>query len=126
MRWSWPGSKVISVIDGDTFDAQVNRDLGFGGVATYPIRLRLNRINAPKVSTTNGKATRERVIALLATAPTVHLDTIKPYKFGGPADQRGEYMVEVTLADGTNLSDVLVTEGLAVYWDGNGPRPADT
>lgn len=124
--WLWPESKVVAVIDGDTFDALVKRDLGFGGVATYPIRLRLNRINTPKVSSSNGKLARERATALLTASPAIHLETIKPYKFGGPADQRGEYMAEVTLPDGGNLSDLLVAEGLAVYWDGNGPRPADS
>jgi hypothetical protein len=32
-------------------------------------------------------------------------------------------MAEIVLPDGRNLSDVLVDLGLAVRWDGTGPRP---
>lgn len=123
--WSWPASKVVRVIDGDTIDVQVTRDLGFGGSATFPIRLRLNRINAPKLSSAKGKAACARVAALLV-AGTVDLVTVKPYKFGGPDDQRGEFMAEITLPDGRNLSDVLIAERLATAWDGQGTRPADS
>jgi endonuclease YncB( thermonuclease family) len=121
--WSWPASKVKRVIDGDTIDMLVTRDLGFGGTATYPVRVRLNRVNAPKAASARGRAARDRVTALL-TGP-VDLVTVKPYKYGGPEDQRGEYMAEITLPDGRNLSDVLVAEGLAVPWSGQGARPAD-
>lgn len=124
--WSWPGSRIVRVIDGDTVDAQVSRDLGFGGTATFPVRLRLNRINAPKVSTARGRAARDRVALLLGGAETITLATIRPYKYGGPEDQSGEYMAEVTLPDGRNLSDVLVADGLAVHWTGEGPRPSDS
>jgi len=122
--WSWPNSRVVKVVDGDTLDALVTRDLGFGGVATFPVRLRLNRINAPKLSTTRGRAACARVAALLL-GQAVDIVTVKPYKYGGPDDQRGEYMAEVTLPDGRNLSDVLVAEKLATAWDGQGARPAD-
>lgn len=121
--WEWPDSRVQRVVDGDTFDAIVVRDLGFGGLVAFPVRLRLNRVNAPKVSTARGRAARDRVVALVGSV--VDLETVKPYKYSGPADAAGEYMAEVTLPDGRNLSDVLVGEGLAVYWDGVGPRPSD-
>jgi len=123
-EWAWPASKVVKVIDGDTLDVLVSRDLGFGGFATFPVRLRLNRINAPKLSTARGIAARTRVEALL-DAGVVDLVTVKPYKYGGPKNQRGEFMAEVTLPDGRNLSDVLVDQQLAAYWDGQGARPAD-
>jgi endonuclease YncB( thermonuclease family) len=124
-RWLWPGSTVVRVVDGDTFDALVHRDLGFGGQAVLPVRLRLNRINAPKGSTEAGKAATARVGIELGLRATVDLETINPYKYGGPKDMTGEWMAEVTLPDGVNLSDLLVEAGLAVYWDGQGPRPAD-
>ncbi len=124
-QWSWPASKVVKVIDGDTVDVLVTRDLGFGGAATFPIRLRLNRINTAKVTSAKGRAARDRVAELLASN-VVDLVTVKPYKFGGPEDQRGEYMAEVTLPDGRNLSDVLVQEKLATSWNGQGARPDDS
>jgi len=117
---------VVKVVDGDTIDVLVTRDLGFGGVVTFPVRLRLNRINTPKLSTARGRASCARVAELLAGAGgVVDLVTVKPYKYGGPEDQRGEFMAEVTLPGGRNLSDVLVAEKLATHWDGQGPRPAD-
>jgi len=32
-------------------------------------------------------------------------------------------MAEITLPSGENLSDLLVSKGYAVYWNGQGPRP---
>jgi hypothetical protein len=52
----------------------------------------------------------------LVTDP-VHITTVGPYKYGD------EWQAELVLADGRNLSDALVDLGLAVYWDGHGPRP---
>jgi endonuclease YncB( thermonuclease family) len=121
--WQWPGTLIVKVIDGDTVDALVTRDLGFGGKVTFPVRLRLNRINAPKVSTIAGRKTRARVLELMAGP--VDVTTVKTYKYGGPDDQVGEYMAEITLPDGSNLSDLLVAERLAVPWDGEGTRPQD-
>lgn len=122
--WEWPNTELIRVVDGDTIDVLLTRDLGFGGVATFPVRLRLNRINAPKVSSDKGEAARARVVEVIG-AQRVMVTTVKSYKYGGPDDELGEYMAEVRLPNGTNVSDLLVTEELAAYWDGKGPRPED-
>lgn len=123
-EWRWPGSRISRVIDGDTVDTQLTRDIGFGGRVTFPARLRLARINAAKAKSPAGLSATAMVITLTGGAP-LDIITLKPYKYGGPVDYTGEYMAEVVLPDGRNLSDVLVAEGLAVYWDGSGPRPAD-
>jgi endonuclease YncB( thermonuclease family) len=123
--WPWPGSRIIDVIDGDTVDALVERDLGFGGRVLFPVRLRLARLNTAKASTARGKRARDRV-RQLTEGVVCDITTVKPYKYGGPQDRAGEYMAEVVLPDGSNLSDLLIREGLAVFWDGQGPRPADT
>jgi endonuclease YncB( thermonuclease family) len=115
MDWDWPGSTIVRVIDGDSLVAEVHRDLGFNGVATFRQKLRLNRINAKPAKTPEGKQATAAVIGLV-TDP-VHIVTVGPYKFGD------EWMAEVTLPDGRNLSDVLVGLRLAVPWDGTGPRP---
>ncbi len=122
--WRWPASRIARVVDGDTVDAEVTRDVGFGGRVTFPVRLRLARINAAKASSPAGLSATARVIAL-TSGVLVDILTIRPYKYGGPADYAGEYMAEVVLPDGRNLGDVLVAEGLAVHWDGQGARPAD-
>lgn len=121
MSWWWPGSRLVRVVDGDTLDAQVTRDLGFGGSASFTVRLRLNRINCPPAYTDVGKAATAFATNCL-TARTFDLETLKPYKYGGPDTSPGEWMAEVTLPTG-NLSDLIVTAGLAVYWSGEGPRP---
>jgi endonuclease YncB( thermonuclease family) len=82
-------------------------------------RMRLNRINAAAKATVRGKAAtvfaRQQMEGV-----TVHIVTTGAYKYGD------EWMAEVTLSDGRNVSDMLVDAGLAVYWNGKGPRPADT
>jgi endonuclease YncB( thermonuclease family) len=123
--WSWPAAEVVRVIDGDTLDMKVTRDLGFGGSASFVVRLRLNRINAPALSTVAGKASAAYLEQLLPAGVAVPLTTVKPYKYGGPGDSPGEWMAEVTSPAGGNVSDLMVSTLMAVYWDGQGPRPAD-
>jgi endonuclease YncB( thermonuclease family) len=119
-RWLWPGSSCVRLIDGDSLIAEVKRDLGFHGTATFTQRLRLNRINAPKLSSAAGKDAASKLSALLTQNHGLLLiETLNPYKYGD------EWMAEITLPGGTNVSDWMVTSGYAVYWDGTGPRPAD-
>lgn len=121
-EWSWPDTVIARVLDGDTVDAMVTRDLGFQAAATFPVRLRLNRINAEPAETDKGKQCKARVLALTAGAK-VTVITGKGYKYGAPDGKTGEWMAEILLPGGGNLSDRLVTEQLAVYWNGQGPRP---
>lgn len=123
--WSWPGSRIVRLVDGDTLDVAVTRDVGFGGTLTYSVRLRLARINAPAKASAAGKAAAAFLAGLLPVGGVVDLVTVKPYKYSGPADAVGEYMAEITLPDGRNVSDVMVSSGHAVWWDGAGPRPGD-
>jgi endonuclease YncB( thermonuclease family) len=117
--WRWPDSTVTRVIDGDTFVARLARvvDIGFHGTSTtvFEQRLRLNRIDAARASTPQGRLAA-RVLAD-RTVDRVLIETVGPYKY------RDEWMAEVTLPDGSNLSDLLVAEGHAVYWNGVGARP---
>jgi len=115
--WTWPGSVVKRVIDGDSFVATVTRDLGFHGTASFDVKLRLNRINCPPASTVDGQAATSATAVMLMGTPTVLIDTVKSYKFGD------DWMAEVTLPTGRNVSDELVAQGHAVFWDGTGPRP---
>jgi endonuclease YncB( thermonuclease family) len=122
--WVWPNARLVRVVDGDTVSFLLDRDIGFEARVTFPVRLRLARINAPALSSPAGKAARDRVVALLAVTPLT-VTTLRAYKYSAPEGESGDYMAEVVLPDGTNLSDTLVTEGHAVYWDGAGPRPHD-
>lgn len=115
--WLWPGSLITRVVDGDSLTARLTRDLGFHGTATFEVKLRLNRINAPAVNTDTGKIAGGALVALFPADVHVNIETTKAYKYGD------EWMAEITLADGTNVSDWMVTGGYAVYWNGQGPRP---
>ena len=117
--WSWPGSTVVRVIDGDSLVAQVTRDIGFHGSVTFQQKLRLNRINAPKLASPAGQIARSWLLAATTQPSPVKIDTVGAYKYGD------EWMAEITLPDGRNVSDEMVKAGNAVYWDGQGPRPAD-
>ncbi|MGK5677511.1 hypothetical protein [Actinoplanes sp. URMC 104] len=121
--WDWPDTRIERVIDADTVDAMVTRDLGFGATATFPVRLRLNRIDAYKDTSAKG-VLGARLVEGRTRDVLVNATTVKPYKYGGPKERAGEWMVEIVLPDGTNLSDLLVSKKLAIYWDGEGPRPA--
>lgn len=125
--WDWPAARVTRVIDGDTLDAEVTRDLGFGGRASFTVRLRLNRINAPALTSAAGRAARDWLVQKLNpdTGWLWDITTLKPYKYGGPQASPGEWMAEVTHLGTGNVADVMVAAGHAVYWDGAGPRPAD-
>ena len=117
IAWLWPGSTITRVVDGDSVVARVSRDIGFHGVTTFEQKLRLNRINCPPAGTDVGDAATAFVVAKVTPGVIVDIETVKPYKYGD------EWMAEVTLPDGSNLSDALVAAGLALYWNGTGPRP---
>lgn len=119
--WSWPNARVTRIIDGDSFVACLTRDIGFHGQVQFDQKLRLNRVNTPPVKTPAGKSAAAFFEALVrasdAASPPLLIETVKPYKYGD------EFMAEVTLPDGRNVSDVMVLSGGATYWNGLGPRP---
>jgi len=116
VSWLWPASTVTRIIGGDSLVARGTRDIGVHGVLTFDVKLRLNRINASPAKTPEGAAATT-ALTLLVTGVTLLIETVGPYKYGD------EWVAEITLPDGRNVSDVLVAEGVAVHWDGHGPRP---
>lgn len=111
---------VTRVIDGDSIEAQLTKDIGFHGSVTFRQKLRLNRINAPDIKSVHGQDAKRYLEELVKpNMSLVFIETVKPYKYGD------EWMAEITLADGRNVSDDLVANAMAVYWDGTGPRPSD-
>jgi endonuclease YncB( thermonuclease family) len=120
--WLWPNSTITRIKDGDSFVARVTRDIGFHGTLTFDVTLRLNRINTPPLKTVPGKEALNHFTDLVRNGPgipsvPVLIETVKAYKFGD------EWVAEVTLPDGRNVSDELVKAGVALYWDGKGERP---
>lgn len=119
-RWDYPGSILVRAVDGDTFVAQVSRSLDFGfHILIPPVavqKFRLNRCNAAPNTTPSGQGAAARLAELLAARP-FDLTSVGPYKFGD------EWMAEVMLADGRNVSDVMIAEQWAAPWTGQGPAP---
>lgn len=104
---------IDRVIDGDTLVASV--DLGFH-VWLRNQTLRVLGINARELTQPGGPEARDNLTAIIG--PTVTLTSIKPDKYGG------RMLAFITLADGTDLSALLVATGWAATWDGTGPKPS--
>lgn len=109
-------AKITRVVDGDTFDAEV--DLGFG--IKFKERFRLARVDTPETYGVK-KDSVEYKAGLLAKQRfeylknTYHWCTIKTSK--DKKGKYGRYIAEVIFdhKNPFNLSDHLVEEGLAEY-----------
>jgi endonuclease YncB( thermonuclease family) len=94
--------------DGDTLRVVV--DLGMQ--ISVRTAFRLARINAPELNTKAGPAARDFLRSLWPWGVSLPVQT-----FIDPTDKYGRWLVEVTLPDGSNLSDRMVAAGHAVYRD---------
>lgn len=99
-------AKVLRVVDGDTYDMEV--DLGFG--IKFNARFRLNGVDTPE--TWRPKSDGEREHGERATARVKELIegkyvTVYSHKLG----IYGRYSADVYLADEKNLADLLIREG---------------
>lgn len=97
---------IIEVHDGDTCTAVL--DLGFRLTAT--LKLRLNRIDAPELTTPEGKAARDYLRLLMHD-----VDAVQTYK--DPRDKYGRWLAELYAGD-VNVNDRMVQDGQARYYDG--------
>lgn len=100
-------AKVVRVVDGDTYDMEV--DLGFG--IRFQARFRLRDVDTPE--TWRPKSDAEREHGERATARVKELIegkevTIYSHKLG----IYGRYSADVYLTGGINLADLLREEGL--------------
>lgn len=113
MKYTYSAT-ITDVTDGDTIRADI--DLGFN-TTIKRLRIRLNRINAPEHSTPDGAAAALYLRTIALGAPCV-VTTLKDR-----TEKYGRYLGEITIDGFGNLSDLLVSKGHAVYWDGHGARP---
>ena len=93
--------------DGDTLRVRV--DLGMQ--VERHTKIRLHRINAWELTDPRGIAARDAVVDLWPYGTRCRINT-----FIDPTDKYGRWLADVTLADGTNLSDRLVLAGHAIYY----------
>jgi len=100
-------AKVIRVIDGDTFEAEI--DCGFSITVTQTLRLR--GIDTPEtwrprneLEREHGQQAKELVESLISDREVVIL-THKTGKYG-------RYIADVILENGMNLTDILIENNM--------------
>lgn len=103
---------IIKITDGDT--AKLSADLGFG--ITAKITIRWLGINAPELTTPEGKTARDALNAKLPPGIVCTITTVKDPSLS--KEKYGRYLATFTLADGTNVNEWLVKSGYAVPYDG--------
>lgn len=101
-----------------------DEDLGFNihiisgvGVVLKRQSVRLLGCNAPELATPAGKAALAFLETVLHVGDTVTIVSESWDKYGGRVD------APVTLADGRDLTQVMIAAGHAAPWDGQGPKP---
>lgn len=95
-------AKVVRVVDGDTAHLMV--DLGFS--ILHKVIARLARINTPEKHQPRYQEATDHLRMLLAEGEAVHLHVVQK-------DRYGRYVAEITKADGTNPSDLMLESQLA-------------
>ncbi len=109
-------AKLIRVVDGDTIDAEI--DLGFK--IFIKERIRFAGIDTPESRTRNkhekswGLAAKSRVIDLLGGDNSDFILTTELQKKG----KFGRILGSIVLYDGTEVSAVLLSEKLAIPYEG--------
>lgn len=112
-------AQLDRVVDGDTL--HVRCDLGLR--LTYAMDVRLRGCNADEKTTPSGQAATTFATSWLANnADQDGWLTVTTHK--NPEDPHGRWMADVTNLDGSkSLAVDLIAAGLAVVWDGHGPKP---
>lgn len=101
-------AKIVKVIDGDTVDAVL--DLGF--YMSAKLRLRLNGINTPELTSQDVReASNARQAKMILASLVESKDVLlKTYK----ADKYGRWLADIILDDGLNVNNYLLESNLAV------------
>jgi endonuclease YncB( thermonuclease family) len=127
---------VVNIHDGDTIDVSIvliqsrmhrahpDVDLGFNvhsvdheGVVLERQSVRLLGCNAPELATPAGKDALAFLETVLHVGDVVTLFSHGWDKYGGRIDG------QITLADGRDLTQVMIGAGHAAPWDGQGAKP---
>ena len=98
--------KVFNVVDGDTFDVEV--DLGFK-IATKQ-RIRIAHVDTPERGQEN-YAEAKKLVEDLTLNKNVFLRTSKPSKWG-------YYLAEVITETGQDVAQVLISQNLGQKYEG--------
>jgi endonuclease YncB( thermonuclease family) len=94
-------------IDADTVDLRV--DLGFS--VYHKLRFRLARINAPERGQEGHAPALDVAIRIAPVGAAVFVESYR-------GDKYGRWVGEVTSMQGVNVSSVMLTEGVAAFYQG--------
>lgn len=128
------GALVTDVHDGDTltvdidlrvYTSRTDQDLGFH---MYVQRHHLHRhesvrlfgLNAPELSTADGKRAREALLVLVPVGTKVTLTT-----WLNKADKYGRLLANIRRGK-IDVNQWLIDNDVAAPWDGHGPKPVPT
>lgn len=105
---------ITNVHDGDT----VSLDLDLGYEIHAHVNCRMNGIDAPELSTADGKVSAAYLQKRLPLGTAVTVQTVK----GDENDKYGRYLAEVFVEGQTkSVNQEMIDQGLAKPYDG-GPR----
>jgi endonuclease YncB( thermonuclease family) len=119
------------VVDGDTLKLTLYHpfahDVGFGvtsmGEVAMPVTVRLADINAKPLKTPDGDAAKLWLAARLDGAKRLNVVTVKNTLGVEKHEKYGRWLCIIVVPGAVrSVNDELVAEGLAVPYDGTGPR----
>jgi endonuclease YncB( thermonuclease family) len=126
--FDFPQAFIERAVDGDSLEVTAQWEMPFYvGPIPLPILLRVAGVDCWDKNTPRGQAAKARTREL-CEGRTLHVQTFGPYTYGvGTRARLGEWVGDVLLPllpmpDG-RLSRVLLSEGLALPYDGKGKRP---
>lgn len=105
--WTYPRCRALSNYDGDT----VKLDVDCGLSTHRVIVVRLAHINAPELRDKGGAAARDLVTVLLSVSPLT-VTTIRDR-----TEKYGRYLARIVNADGVDIGQALVDEGMATTYE---------
>jgi endonuclease YncB( thermonuclease family) len=107
--WDWRFiARVLRVVDADTFEIAV--DLGFN--VDCRVRVRVANVDAPEMSTPQGRAAQLWALTLIGAQPYVVVHT-QPARSGDFIRSFERYIATVVLPDGSDYGERLVEAGHA-------------
>ncbi len=113
------------VVDGDTVDCRLERDIGFGVVSVIRLRFRLNGINCAEL---RGGTIETKLLAQKAKARLTELLTGKIFTLiSHKSSKYGLWLADIYTGDDETgdqiyVNELMVDEGLAVSYDGQTAR----
>lgn len=113
-------ARVVRVLDGDTVEVDIEKDVGFDVVVRFRKTVRMQGINTPeKFGATKeaGLASKKIVQDLLPVGTEIVMRTEKP----DSTEKFGRFLATIWLGT-MNLSEHLIAIGAAKPFDGKGKR----